>query len=306
MLPRSWLFVPADSEKKLTKSELIAADVVILDLEDSVADANKQAARALCRAFLCERPGRRRSQLWVRINSLHDGPETTAQSRQDLEAVMDGRPDGIVLPKARSAADVNELGEQLAALESHCGIDPGSTRILPVATECPEAMFSLDSYMQCDPRLAGLTWGGEDLGAELGVLSNKDAAGNWTQPFQLTRSLCLFAAAAAGVAAVDTLHANFRDPKGLRLSCDEGRRDGFTGKLAIHPAQVEIINEAFTPSAEEVDHARRVVALFEANPGAGALAMDGMMLDMPHLKQARKIIELAATAHRDDGTGKTT
>lgn len=282
---RSWLFVPADSEKKLAKAEGIAADVLILDLEDSVAAENKTAARGLACEFLAAHSGQRRQQIWIRINPINH-----AEAGADLGAVIRGRPDGIVQPKPRSPDDVILLGRRIGNYEMEHEIPIGSTRILPVATETPAALFSLGDYVRCDQRLEGLTWGAEDLSAAVGALANKDEQGNWTQPYQLARSLCLFAAHAAGVAAIDTLHANFRDPDGLRTSCKEARRDGFSGKLAIHPDQVDVINQAFIPNEEEIAHARRVVALFDANPGVGTLSLDGMMLDIPHLKQARKIL----------------
>lgn len=285
---RSLLFIPADSERKLQKGDDTAADALILDLEDAVVAANKSSARKLARDYLAEHPRNRRSQLWVRIN-----PITTAESRADLESVMAGRPDGIVQPKTRSPDDVIELGLQLERLEKELRIESGSTRILPVATETPQAMFSLGQFSRCDQRLAALTWGAEDLSAAIGAASNKDGEGNWTFPYQVARAFCLFAASAAEVPAIDTLYADFRDTAGLRAACDEARRDGFSGKLAIHPAQVEVINEAFTPSAEEITHAQRVVAAFAAHADAGTLALDGRMLDAPHLQQARKILTMA-------------
>jgi len=230
----------------------------------------------------------RRSQLWVRIN-----PATEKESRADLESVMAGRPDGIVQPKTRGPDDVIGLAAQLDSLEAEFGIEPGATRILPVATETPQSMFTLGQFSHCGPRLAALTWGAEDLSAAIGAMSNKDSNGNWTFPFQVARAFCLFAASAAGVAAIDTLYADFRDTTGLRETCDLARRDGFSGKLAIHPAQVDVINEAFTPSAAEIAHARRIVAAFAAQPDAGTLALDGRMLDVPHLAQARKILKMA-------------
>jgi citrate lyase subunit beta/citryl-CoA lyase len=213
----------------------------------------------------------------------------------DLEHVMPGRPDGIVQPKTTSADDVISLGRRLDRLESELGLEPGSTRILPVATETPQAMFTLGGYTDCDERLAALTWGAEDLSAALGAISNKDSQGRWTYPYQVARAFCLFGASAAGVLAIDTLHADFRDMEGLKLSCAEARRDGFSGKLAIHPTQVDIINQAFTPSEAEINHARRVVEAFASNPDAGALSLDGKMLDLPHLKQARKLLAMAGT-----------
>jgi len=288
---RSMLFVPGDSEKKLAKSESVSADALILDLEDSVAPENKTMARGLVCEFLAAHADERKQQIWVRIN-----PIDQAEAGADLGAVIRARPDGIIQPKTRSPDDVILLGKRIGTYEMEHEIPVGSTRILPVATETPEALFSLGDYVRCDKRLAGLTWGAEDLSAAVGALDNKDSDGNWTQPYQLARSLCLFAAHAAGVEAIDTLYAYFRDADGLHASCREARRDGFGGKLAIHPAQVDVINEAFTPDAIEITHARRVVELFDSNPGVGTLALDGVMLDMPHLKQARRILAMAESA----------
>lgn len=285
---RSLLFVPGDSERKMAKSEGVPADVVIFDLEDAVAPGNKAAARQRVREFLEQRQGERRQALWVRIN-----PIDHAEAGADLAAVMPVRPDGIVLPKPRSPEDVEALGTRLGHYEAEHDFEIGSTRILPVATETPQALFRLGDYARCGKRLAGLTWGAEDLAAAVGATRNRDEAGQWTDPFRFVRSLCLFAAHAAGAPAIDTVHADFRDLAGLKRSCDEARRDGFSGKLAIHPEQVEVINQAFTPSAAEVEWARRVVALFEASPGAGALALDGAMVDRPHLRQARSILAAA-------------
>jgi len=285
---RSLLFVPADSARKLSKSETVPADALILDLEDSVAPENKAVARKLAGDFLSEHTQSREKQLWVRIN-----PVIQSAALEDLAGIMHGRPDGIVQPKTRSPDDVLLLGQHLEIFEKDLGFATGSTRILPLSTETPGAIFSLGQYVRCDQRLAGLTWGAEDLGAALGAQTNKDRQGKWTSPFQLARNLCLFAAHAAGVAAIDTIYADFRDPEGLRASCDEARRDGFSGKLAIHPDQVAIINSAFTPSEEDIIQARRIVELFEANPGAAVLSLDGVMLDIPHLKQARNILALA-------------
>jgi len=285
---RSLLFIPADSERKLQKGDGVEADMLILDLEDAVAPAKKQAARELARDYLSDRPTNRKSQLWVRIN-----PISTPESRSDLEQIMEGRPDGIVQPKTRNPDDVIELGLELNRIEQELGIESGSTRILPVATETPQAMFSLGQFSRCGPRLAALTWGAEDLSAAIGAMTNKESSGEWTFPFQVARAMCLFAASAAGVPAIDTLFADFRDAEGLRASCDTARRDGFSGKMAIHPAQVDVINEAFTPSAEEIAHAQRVVQAFAAEPDAGVIALDGKMLDVPHLLQARKILDLA-------------
>jgi len=292
---RSLLFVPGDSEKKLSKSATVPADALILDLEDSVAPEHKAAARELLGSFLSDHAEARQKQIWVRIN-----PVDQPAALEDLAGIMHGRPDGIVQPKTRSPDDVLLLGQHLENFEKDLGLVTGSTRILPVSTETPEAIFSLGQYVRCDQRLAGLTWGAEDLSTAVGASANKDREGNWTSPFQLVRNLCLFAAHAAGVAAIDTIYADFRDLDGLRASCDEARRDGFSGKLAIHPDQVTVINSAFTPSEEEINQARRIVDLFAANSGAAALSLDGVMLDIPHLKQARNILAMAVDADCGD------
>jgi len=291
---RSLLFVPGDSEKKLAKSEGIPADVLILDLEDSVAPGNKIPARGLVCEYLSSRPADRRQQVWVRINPLDH-----AEAGADLSAVIPAGPDGIMLPKTRSPDDVELLGRRIGTYEAEHEIPIGSTRILPVATETPASLFTLGDYSRAGKRLAGLTWGAEDLSVAVGATANCERDGRWTVPYQLVRSLCLFAAHAAGVEAIDTLYADFSNTEGLRASCDEARRDGFSGKLAIHPAQVEVINEAFAPSAGEIERARRIVALFEANPGSGTLALDGVMLDLPHLTQAKKILAAAGALHAD-------
>jgi citrate lyase subunit beta/citryl-CoA lyase len=284
---RSWLFVPGDSEKKLAKAEGLPADALILDLEDSGAPENKVAARELVRDYLAGRGAARGPEIWVRIN-----PIDHAEAGADLAAIMPVGPAGIVVPKTRSPGDLDLLGRRIGTYEAEHEIPVGSSRILPVATETPESVFSLGDYRTCGKRLAGLTWGAEDLSAAVGATANRDDQGFWTAPYQMVRSLCLFAAHAAGVQAIDTLHADFRNESGLEVSCAEARRDGFSGKLAIHPAQVEVINAAFTPSRDEIERARRIVALFEANPGAGTLALDGAMLDLPHLVQAKKILSM--------------
>jgi citrate lyase subunit beta/citryl-CoA lyase len=271
---RSLLFVPGDSARKLSKSVTVPADALILDLEDSVAPENKAAARKLTGDFLAEQIEGRQKQIWVRINPL-DQPAAL----EDLAAIMHGRPDGIVQPKTRSPEDVLLLGQHLEDFEKELGFAMGSTRILPVSTETPAAIFSLGEYVRCDQRLAGLTWGAEDLGTAVGALANKDRDGNWTSPFQL-------------------------DPEGLRATCDEARRDGFSGKLAIHPDQVAVINSAFTPTGEEITQARRIVDLFAANPGEAALSLDGVMLDIPHLKQARNILAMAADVAQSVESGR--
>jgi citrate lyase subunit beta/citryl-CoA lyase len=293
MTPRSLLFVPGDSDRKLAKCEVAQADLVILDLEDSVAADQKAAARARVGEFLGARPVRSGPQLWVRINPLD-----TVHALADLQAVAGARPDGIVQPKTRSADDVLRLAEHLDAFESQHRWQRGSIRILPLATETAQSVFSLGDFSRCGPRLYGLTWGAEDLSAAVGASGNRRPDGSWTHPYQLVRSLCLFGAAAAGVPAIDTVHADFRDARGLEAACSESRRDGFVGKLAIHPDQVPIINAGFTPSAEEIARATRVVALFGDHPGVGTLALDGQMLDLPHLRQAEATLARARALRR--------
>ncbi len=285
MSARSLLFVPGDSDRKLAKSESCRADIVVLDLEDSVAPEQKAMARGRVREYLAAHTRREISRLWVRINPLGT-PEVIA----DLAAVVGAAPDGILQPKIRSPEDVVQLGHYLDVLERQNDMEPGSIRILPVATETPRALFSLGGFTSCGRRLYGLTWGAEDLSAAIGATGNKEVNGTWTQPYQLARSLCLFAAHAAAVEAIDTLFADFRDSAGLETVCAEARRDGFSGKIAIHPDQVAVINRCFTPSAEEIEHATRIVALFGQNPGAAALSLNGQMVDIPHLRQAEKTL----------------
>lgn len=282
---RSLLFVPGDSDRKIAKSADSGADVLIFDLEDSVAVSRKDEARVTVREHLEAHRTGRASALFVRINPL-DGPDW----RRDLDAVMPGGPDGIMVPKALGAEDIFTLGAALDAHEAAQGLVPGSTTIIPVATETPGAIFGLGSYQQAGPRLAGLTWGAEDLSAAVGASGYRESDGQWTAPYQIARALCLFAASAAGVAAIDTLHADFRDEAGLEAAAARARRDGFTGMLAIHPAQVPIINAAFTPTPEEIAHAEAVVAVFAASPDVGVASLDGKMLDRPHLLQAQKVL----------------
>jgi citrate lyase subunit beta/citryl-CoA lyase len=286
MTPRSWLFVPGDSDRKLAKGAASAADALIIDLEDSVAAPNLPTARTLAAAFLRDHADRTRQQLWVRVNAL-----TSGLALHDLAAVLPAGPDGIVLPKAESAADVVTLGNYLSALEVAAGRADGGTRVVVVATETPGALFTLGSYASAGPRLAGLTWGAEDLAAALGAASNRVEGGGYEFTFQLARSLCLAAAAAAGVAPIDTVFTDFRDTVGLEREARAARRAGFVGKLLIHPDQVDTVNITFTPDPAEVAHAERVLAAFAANPGAGVVAIDGKMIDMPHLKQARRILQ---------------
>lgn len=283
---RSLLFVPGDSDKKLAKSLGSEADILLLDLEDSVVLARKDAARAMTRDFLKSRPAGRRA--YVRINPL-----TTPLALPDLEAVMAGRPDGIMLPKAAGGDAVRTLDRALVPLEEKNALVAGSTAILPIATETARAMFTLGTYGGASKRLAGLMWGAEDLAADIGALANRRADTTYEAPFALARSMCLFAAAAACVPAVDTVYADFRDRAGFERECLDGARIGFSAKAAIHPDQVEIINRVFTPSADAVAHARRIVDAFAAAPEAGVVSIDGQMVDRPHLIAAQRVLARA-------------
>jgi citrate lyase subunit beta / citryl-CoA lyase len=282
---RSFLFVPGDSRNKLLKAAESGADALIVDLEDSVAAGKKPRARQLARDFLAEHSG---PALWVRINPLD-----SEDALDDLRAVMPSSPTGIVLPKPRSAKDAVRLSSLLDVLEQEHDVPAGKTLILPIATERPAALFHLHEYSNATARLAGLTWGAEDLSAALGASQNRDDDGNWLPPYALARSLCLFAAAAAGVPAFDTVYTDYRNEAGLRSRAAEGRRDGFSGMLVIHPAQVPVVNEVFSPNMEEIERATRIVDLFAANPDAGTIGLDGEMLDRPHLVQARRLLEKA-------------
>jgi len=284
-MSRSFLFVPADSERKLKKSLGGDADALILDLEDSVAASERPRARSLARAFLSDRGER---PVWIRINALD-----TEDALPDLRQIMPGAPDGIVLPKPGSVKEVLQLDKLLSVLEQENDIAEGETKVLPIATERPGAMFHLHEYAGSTSRLAGLTWGAEDLSAALGAVANKDESGNWLPPYELARSLCLFAAADAEVPAIDTIFADFRDNEGLARVASNARRDGFSGMLAIHPGQIEIINKAFTPLAGEIDRAREIIRLFAENPETGVIGLEGEMLDRPHLLQAQKIVAMA-------------
>ncbi|MSO77368.1 MAG: CoA ester lyase [Alphaproteobacteria bacterium] len=283
---RSFLFVPGDSERKLAKAGDLPADALILDLEDSVSQANLPTARKMTRAYLHAHQDRARQQLWVRINPLD-----TSFALEDLAAVVGGSPDGIVLPKTYSAAEAVRLDHYLSALEAREGIALGKVGILVVATETARSLFTLDSFIGATPRLYGMTWGAEDLAAALMAGTNRTPAGAYEDVYRLARSLCLAACRAAGVEPVDSVYPDFRDLAGLEAEALQGRKTGFTGKIAIHPDQVAPINRAFSPTAEELAHARRVVAAFAA--GVGTVSLDGKMLDMPHLKQARHLLERA-------------
>lgn len=282
MLARSWLFAPGDSARKMAKAADGDADIVLLDLEDSVMSEAKTGARLIVRTFISSRDDRHR--LWVRVNPLSGG-----ETGIDLDAVMAARPGGILLPKAEGRGDLEALDLMLAKQEEKHGIEPGSTRVAALVTETPRAMFECGNYAG-SPRLVAMSWGAEDLGSALGARVQFQPNGQYMPVFELARSLCLMGAAAAGVAPIETIQADFRDLEGLRERALMVRSQGYRGMLAIHPAQVPVINDAFTPSAEEIAHARAIVAAFAANPGAGAVGLDGAMLDRPHLALAQALL----------------
>ncbi|KQN19570.1 citrate lyase [Sphingomonas sp. Leaf33] len=278
---RSLLFVPGDRPDRMEKALASGADALILDLEDAVAATAKDAARRLVADFL----GRtaRHVALFVRINPLDGG-----LADADLDAVAPARPDGWVLPKAEGSASVLDLDARLA--------DRGdrTAPILPIATETPRAIFQIGSYADAPARLAGLTWGAEDLPAAIGAETSREDDGSYTAPYHMARALTLFGAAAAGIAPIETVYPAFRDTAGLEAYARRGARDGFTGMMAIHPAQVPVINAAFTPTPEAIARAQAIVDAFAANPAAGALSVDGRMVDAPHLRQARALLTRSA------------
>jgi citrate lyase subunit beta / citryl-CoA lyase len=281
---RSLLFVPGDSERKFAKARGVGADALILDLEDSVAPSQKAAARDIVSQLLEEKAPRDWA-FFVRINALDTG-----LALDDLCAVVKSGLDALLIPKTNGAADVERIAHYLDALEAKAGMPQGSVKLAIVATETAKAMFALGSYVPAHPRLVGLTWGAEDLSAALGATDNKEADGAWTFPYAVARAQCLFAASAAEVAPIDTLFVDFRDTEGLERDCRRSRRDGFTGRIAIHPDQVATINRCYAPSEAEIAHAEKIVAAFAANPGAGTLGVDGKMVDIPHLKAAQKTL----------------
>ena len=281
---RSLLFVPGDSERKVTRAKTSGADALILDLEDSVAPAQKPVARQHV-ANLLDDPSPRDWSFFVRINALGTGLELG-----DLAAVVKPGLDGIMIPKANGEEDLARLGHYLDALETTAGMPLGSVKMAVVATETAKAMFALRSYEPAHPQLVALTWGAEDLSAALGATDNKEPDGAWTFPYQVARAQCLFAATAAEVAPIDTIHADFRDLEGLERECRRSRRDGFFGRMAIHPDQVATINRCYAPSEAEIAHARRIVEAFAANPTAGTIGIDGKMVDIPHLKAAQRTL----------------
>jgi citrate lyase subunit beta/citryl-CoA lyase len=296
---RSLLFIPADDENKLAKGLATGADGLIVDLEDSVSPARKPAARSLARQYIAETGARTaRPQLVVRINALD-----TPYWQDDLVGVMDARPDAVLLPKARSGEDVHTLSVALGHAEQRTDRPgrPGpagqGTRIIALTTETPISLLQMHTYVGASTRLLALTWGAEDLSAAIGARTNReDDAVSWTSPFRLARDLCLFTAAAAGVAAIDTVFVNFRDQDGFRAECQAAARDGFSGKMAIHPNQVAIINEAFTPTAAEIALAEEIVQAFEVSANAGVLAIRGQMVDKAHIARAERLLARAKAA----------
>jgi citrate lyase subunit beta/citryl-CoA lyase len=283
---RSLLFIPGDSPRKLDKGLTSSADVLLLDLEDSIAPDGKTAARETTLAFLREaQTAKDRPRLYVRVNGFRTGLLDA-----DLDVVMAGKPDGILLPKAEGGGSVTQLDAALTAREANLGIADGGTAILALTTETAKAMFLAGTYAGSSRRLAGLTWGAEDLSAELGAEANRDASGNFLDPYRLARTLCLVGAAAAQVPALDTVYVDFRKSDGLRRECEEARRDGFVGKMAIHPAQVPIINAVFSPTPDAIAHAHAIVDAFAAAGNAGVVGISGVMYDRPHLAKAMQLL----------------
>jgi citrate lyase subunit beta/citryl-CoA lyase len=281
---RSLLFVPGDSERKFAKAHTCGADALILDLEDSVAPAQKPVAREHVSSLL-DQAGPRDWSFFVRVNALDTG-----LTLGDLAAVVKPGLDALLIPKASGSEDIVRFGHYLDAFETKAGMAPGSVKLAVVATETAKAMFGLASYAPAHPRLVALTWGAEDLAAALGATDNHESDGGWTEPYRAARVQCLFAASAAEVTPIDTIHADFRNMEGLERECRRSRRDGFLGRMAIHPDQVATINRCYAPSEAEIAHARKIVEAFDANPGAGTLGVDGKMVDIPHLKAARKVL----------------
>ncbi len=286
---RSLLFVPADSARKLDKAMSSGADALIIDLEDSIALDGKARARESAAAFLKDAmASATRPYLMVRVNGLQTG-----LTDADLDCVAPAKPDAIMLPKAEGGAALVHADGKLAVREAQNDLPDGHIKILPIATETAAALFAVGTFAGASARLIGMTWGAEDLSAELGARANRDAQGRFLDPYRLARSLCLAGAAAAAVPAIDTVFIDFRNDAGFRRECEEACRDGFVGKMAIHPAQVPIINEVFTPSADAIAHAQSVIAAFAAAPGAGVVGIGGVMYDRPHLVRAKQLLARA-------------
>jgi citrate lyase subunit beta / citryl-CoA lyase len=287
---RSLLFVPADSTKKLDKAMTSGADAIIVDLEDSIAPDGKARARESAAAFLkTAMTSTPRPYMMVRVNGLQTG-----LADADLDAIAAAKPDAIMLPKAEGGASVIHADAKLAVREAQHGLPDGAIKILPIATETAAALFVAGTFAGANTRLIGLTWGAEDLSADIGAHANRDTQGNFLDPYRLARVLCLAGAAAATVPAIDTVYVDFRNANGFRRECEQACRDGFVGKMAIHPAQVPIINEVFTPSARAIERAQAIVDAFAAVPGAGVVGIGGVMYDRPHLARAEQVIARAA------------
>jgi len=283
---RSFLFVPADGGAKLDKALASGADAIILDLEDSITPERKDSAREACLSFLTRvEPQKNRPRLLVRINGLETG-----MTDADLDVIVAGKPDAIVFPKAEGGASVIHLDAKLTAREAIAGVPEGRIKILAQAVESAAGLFAAGTFRNASARLIGLTWGPEDLSAELGAEANRDQQGELTEPYRLARSVCLYAAAAAKLPAIETVYVDFRNSDGLRRDTEIARRDGFTGRLAIHPAQVPIINEVFMPTPAQIANAKAVIAAFAAQPQAGAVGIDGKMYDRPHLARAQALL----------------
>jgi citrate lyase subunit beta / citryl-CoA lyase len=289
---RSFLFVPADGGKKLDKAMASGADAIIIDLEDSIAAEGKDAARKSAADFLRDAvKASPRPRLLVRVNGF-----ATGLTDADLDAVVPARPDALLLPKAEGGASVVHADAKLTAREAISGLPEGGIKIVAIATETAAALFLAGTYVGASPRLEGLTWGAEDLSAELGAEVNRDAVGRFFAPYQLARALCLAGAAAAHVQAIDTVSVEYHNLSAVKRETEEARRDGFSGKMAIHPAQVPVINEVFTPTPEAIARARALIAAFEANPGKGTIGIEGVMYDRPHLARAQQLVARAAAA----------
>jgi citrate lyase subunit beta/citryl-CoA lyase len=283
---RSLLFVPADSGNKLDKAMASGADAVIVDLEDSITPERKDAARAACFEFLKAHNARQdRPRLLVRINGLDTG-----MTDADLDAIVAGKPDAVVFPKAEGGASAVHLDAKLTAREAIAGLPEGSIKVLAQAVESAAGLFLAGTFKDASKRLIGMTWGPEDLSAELGAEANRDENGFLTEPYRLARNICLYGAAVAKLPAIETVYVDFRNAEGLRRDTEEARRDGFTGRLAIHPAQVPVINAVFTPTPEQIEKAKAIIAAFAANPGAGAVGIDGKMFDRPHLVRSQALL----------------
>jgi citrate lyase subunit beta / citryl-CoA lyase len=288
---RSLLFVPGDSEKKLEKAFDAGADVVIVDLEDSVAPHNKSLARGIAAGFVVGQRHQTTSAIYVRVNDL-----STGLTDDDLAALVAAKPDGIMLPKSNSGQDVQHLSTKLRVHEAESGLPDGAIKILPIITETAAGVFAASTYANTSARLVGVTWGAEDLSAAIGARTARDENGRYTDVFRFARTMTILAASAAEVAAIDTVFPNFRDMAAFEAECAEAERDGFTGKMAIHPAQVPVINAAFTPSAEAVNRSLAIVAAFDAAGNPGVVGIDGKMYDRPHLRLAERLLARARAA----------